>query len=162
MAERKRVAAAIVKGPNPYFAPSGKLYGPRELVTGDDAPFEDEVAPDASTRSRPIKVKVRNQLTRELVEEEHEAPYRFIPADAGVATAQHELGDRIPDIATGNEGQRLNVNKLLDKSVSDIEATISSGKVDVHLGAIEQAEIAGKARKAVLSAVKKRSGAIAR
>lgn len=143
---------AIVRGPQPYFGTDGKLYAPGELV--HDIPAD--LVSDKDTRT--ITIKVRNEITRELVEEERQVPVKFRPAGSMPTVA----GPLDPaEIATG-QPDRLNTADFLKQSAEDIEAAIASGKVDDHLGAIEQTEISGKGRKGVKDAIKARAAAIGR
>lgn len=143
---------AIVRGPLPYFGKDGSLHMPGEIVRG--VPAED-VGPADETRKVKVKYEANNGDERER---EIEKRYPFLPIDADVATTAGPT--TTADIATGNP-DRLNVSDFLKQGTDEIVAAITSGSVDAHLGAIEQAEIArrGPARAAVKGAIAARLAA---
>lgn len=143
---------AIVRGPKPHFR-AGVLYAPGQIVRNVPA---EEVSDEPS---KEIEVEVENKFGN-MVKRTAIKRFKFRPLDsaptvnAPVSTAE---------IATGNP-DRLNVTDFLKQGNDQIVAAITSGSVDDHLGAIEQAEIArkGPARAAVKDAIAARFAALSR
>jgi hypothetical protein len=129
-------AKAIVRGPMPYFGKDSVLYMPGQIVT--DVPAN-EVSED-STRDIKVEVEARNGDLRERTVAK---PVPFLPLKAGEPTISGPVDTA--EVATGNP-DRLNVTDFLKQGDDEIVAAIVSGSVDDHLGAIEQAAIAGKGR----------------
>jgi|GEM_PF-4435515 len=143
---------AILRGPKPHFR-KGVLYAPGQIVPGVPA---HEVS-DEDFREEEVEVEAKNG---EMVKRKVQRPVKFRPLDSQPTVASPVT---TADIATGSP-DRLNVTDFLKQSTDDIEKAITSGSVDDHLGAIEQAEIArkGPARAAVKEAISARLAAIAR
>ena len=144
------VDQAIVRGPKPYFGADSKLYAPGQIVT--DVPAE-EVSAD-EYRDETVKVEARNGDLRDR-QIKRRNKFRPIGKDATVAGPLDTA-----EVVTG-QPDRLNVTDFLKGSTDDIVAAIASGKVDDHLGVIEQAELSrkGPARKAVKDAITARLAA---
>lgn len=153
-----KLVQAIVRGPENYF--DGRLFGPGEIVEVDedlvsdddfiekeiDVPLDKPVVHDGKLiRTAKETVKVRTQFR----------PIGSEPTiNRPVTTAE---------LATGSP-DRLNVDDFLKGGVDEIVTSISTGKVDDHLGVIEQQELArkGPARKAVIEAISARLAAASR
>lgn len=142
---------AIVRGPQPYFGTDGALYAPGSLV--HDVPA-DQVSNDDI---REVEVEIENRAG-DLVKRKVQVPVKFRPAGS-MPTVDGPLDPA--EVVTGNP-DRLNTTDFLKQGLDDIEAAIATGKVDDHLGAIEQAEIAKKNRKQVTAAITARRAATSR
>ena len=145
---------AIVRGPQPYF--DGKLNPPGAVVLVDDSLVSED-----DTYEVDVKVRLKEPIMHEgkLVREATETVTRRVMFRPLEGNARAEGPVPTPRAATA-ELDRLDVDAFLQKSVADIETAIGNGTVDAHLGAIEQAEIAGKGRKGVHEAVVARRSAI--
>ncbi len=161
MAEAKTVPG-IVRGPKPHFAADGRIYAPGQIVP--DVPAEEVSDEDYHEKeitvqlAQPVvdgKGQLVTEATRKVKVKTVFRPVGSAPTVAGpLDTAE---------VATG-QPDRLNVTDFLKKGVDEIVADITSGTVDDHLGAIEQAEIArkGPARQAVKEAIAARLAGIRR
>lgn len=147
---------AIVRGPENYF--DGQLYAPGQVVEVDS-----DLVSSKDTITKTVKVKLDKPVVGEngklirFAEEEVEVRTRFRPIDGDTPIAEQPT--TTAEVATG-QPDRLNVNDFLKGGADDIADAIASGKVDDHLGVIEQSEISGKGRKSVKEAIKARRAAM--
>ncbi|PQM29404.1 hypothetical protein CVO77_00245 [Sphingopyxis lindanitolerans] len=139
---------AIVRGPESYF--DGRLFAPGEIVTVDEdlVSDEDQIEKQVTFRLAQPVVKPDGELVFEATRTVQTRTL-FLPlasATAATSVAGHD---------------RLNVTDFLKGGSDDIVASISGGKVDDYLAAIEQAELArrGPARAAVKDAIAARLAA---
>ena len=138
---------AIVRGPRAHFR-DGILYAPGQVVKGVPA---EEVSKDDF---REEELEVENQAGN-MVKRKVRRPIKFRPIGSAPTVASPQS---TAEVVTG-QPDRLNVTDFLKQSPDDITAAIANGNVDEHLGAIEQAEVAGKSRKAVKEAISARLAA---
>lgn len=153
MTKEAKTVDAIVRGPKPYFGADGKLYAPGQIAPNVPA---DQVSDEDYTEET-VKVEARNG---DLRDRKIMRRVKFRPIGSAPVAAQPTT---TAEVATG-QPDRLNVTDFLKGGTEDIVSAIASGKVDEHLGAIEQAEIArkGPARVAVKEAIAARLAATSR
>lgn len=150
-----KIVQAIVRGPEPYF--DGEMHEPGEIVNVDEDFVSDEdfIEKEVDVQlPQPVVVDGKIQRTfKEVVK----VPTRFRPLGSAPTSGTPD----VTPLGGGADLDRLNVSDFLKGGTDDIVAAIVSGKVDDHLGAIEQGELArkGPARKAVTEAIAARIAA---
>ncbi|MBN8804799.1 MAG: hypothetical protein J0H81_06830 [Sphingopyxis terrae] len=150
-----KMVQAIVRGPEPFF--DGELHEPGSIVVVDeDLVSEDDFIEKEVEVTLNPPILDNGKLVRKVMETV-EVRTRFRPLGAGV------IVDEGPSNAIGGTDV-FNVTEFLKGGADDIAATIASGTVDNHLGAIEQGELArkGPARAKVKDAVADRLAALSR
>lgn len=154
-----KIVQAIVRGPENYF--DGELHPPGSIVDVDEdfVSSEDFIEKDVEV-SLPAPLVVDGKLQRTFTETV-KTRTRFLPIDSAPTVGRPLT---TAEIATGGGFDRLNVDDFLKQGPDEIVAAITTGKVDDHLGVIEQQEIArkGPTRKAVADAIAARTAALNR
>jgi hypothetical protein len=153
-----KIVQAVVRGPESYF--DGELHPPGAVVDVDEDFVSDEDFVEKEidvTLPQPI-INAEGKLQR-FFKETVRVPVRFRPYGSEPTIAGPLT---VAEIATGGDLDRLNVTDFLKGDTDGIVAAIASGKVDDHLGLIEQGELArrGPARAAVKSAIAARQAAM--
>lgn len=155
-----KIIEAIVRGPESYF--DGQLNPPGSIVEVDeDFVSEEDFLEKEVETILPQPIVVDGKLQRTFTETV-KVRTRFRPVGSA-ATIGGPVS--VAEIATGGADlDRLNVTDFLKGGTDDIVAAIASGKVDSHLGVIEQGEAArkGPARAAVKSAIAARQALLNR
>lgn len=153
MSTKEKTVDAIVRGPRPYFGKDAKIYAPGQIVR--DVPASEVSTEDYREEEVEVEAKNGDLRKRKIQRRIKFRPVGDAPTVAGpLDTAEVVTGQ--PD--------RLNVTDFLKQSNEQIVAAITSGSVDDHLGAIEQAEISrkGPTRSAVKEAIAARLAATTR
>lgn len=142
---------AILRGPAPYYS-KGVLYVPGQIVP--------DVPADRVSEDDEIEVEVERTL---LVQNPDGSMEERLVLRKEKKRVMFRPVDKAPKGEAKAEGSaRLNVTDFLKGGTNEIVEAIASGKVDDHLSAIEQAEVArrGPARVAVKEAIAGRLAAI--
>lgn len=152
------IVQAIVRGPGNYF--DGRLFAPGEIVEVDEdfVSTEDFIEREVEV-TLPNPVVVDGKLVRTAMETiKVRTAFRPLGTEPTVNRAMTTA-----EIATA-QPDRLNVTDFLKGGTNETVSAITSGSVDDHLGAIEQAELArkGPARAAVKDAIAARLAAMTR
>lgn len=153
-----KIIQAIVRGPENYF--DGELHPPGAIVLVDeDFVSDDDFIEKEVDVSLPTPVVVDGKLQRTF-KETIKVPVKFRPLGS-MATIGGPVDTA--QIATGHDFDRLNVTDFLKGGSDEIVEAITTGKVDDHLGLIEQGEASrkGPARAAVKAAIAARQAALA-
>lgn len=142
---------AIVRGPRPHFR-DGVLHAPGQIVRGVPA------AEVSKEDFREEEVEVENRAGN-MVKRTIKRPVKFRPLGSEPVVVEPQ---DTAEVVTG-QPDRLNVTDFLKRGADDIVAAIAAGNVDEHLGAIEQAVLAGKgSKKGVREAITARLASIRR
>ncbi len=146
---------AILRGPSPFYK-GGVLYVPGQIVPdipADRVSEDDEIEIEVE-RTLLIALPDGGGYEEKAVLRKEKKRVMFRPLDKAP-----ESKARVPG---GGDPARLNVTDFLKGGTDDIVSAIAGGKVDPHLSAIEQAELArrGPARAAVKEAIAGRLAAI--
>lgn len=146
---------AILRGPSPFYK-GGTLYVPGQIVPdvpADRVSEDDEI--EIETERSLLVQSPEGGFEEKAVLRKERKRTMFRPLDKAPKGEA-----KSPE---GGDPARLNVTDFLKGGADDIVSAIASGKVDPHLSAIEQAELArrGPARAAVKEAIAGRLAAIA-